>query len=100
MAWLAGVARLAADSRVARRQPRRRAAALGKILAQDRHLEHERAVLVLVLIDDAHELLADVDLAGVLLPRPRLQPDARIGESPAQMALDLADHSFVHAQRS
>jgi hypothetical protein len=34
-----------------------------QILRQDGHLEHEGAVLVLVLIDDADELIADIGLA-------------------------------------
>src|SRR5258708_3793225 len=40
---------------------------LGKVLGEDGHLEHERAVLVLVLEHHADELLADIDLGGVLL---------------------------------
>ncbi len=62
-----------------------------QVFAQDGHFEHERAVLVLILIDHADELLADIDLGGVLLLRTRLQDDALGAEGAAQVALDALD---------
>src|SRR5690349_15870454 len=70
---------------------------LGQVFGQDGHFEHERAVLVLVLEDHADELLADIDLGGVLLLRARDQRDARIGEGATQVGFDLADGLLVHA---
>src|SRR5437879_13700490 len=67
------------------------------ILFQDRHLELERAVLVLV-IDEQHadEFLADIDLRGVVLFRPRHDTDFRIAEHALEIGVELSDFLNVH----
>src|SRR5262245_32591683 len=76
---------------------RRNRTDLLQIRAEDRHLEIVGAFRVLV-VDEQHadELLADIDLGGVVLLRPRHHADARVAEQPLQIGLDLADFLSFH----
>ena len=74
-----------------------RLSALGQVFRQDGHLEHERAIAVLVFEHHADELFADVDLSGILLLWTRRERNTGVRKGPPKVALDLPDHSFVHA---
>ena len=68
-----------------------------QILLEDRHLELERAIVVLV-IDEQHadELLADIDLRRIVLLRPRHDADFRIAEQTLEIGVKLPDFLNVH----
>ena len=70
---------------------------VGQIFLEDRHLELERAIVVLV-IDEQHadELLADIDLGGVVLLRPRHDADLGIAEYALEIGVELPDFLNVH----
>jgi phosphate starvation-inducible PhoH-like protein len=67
-----------------------------QVFGQDGHLEHEGAVVVLILEHDADELFADVDLAGVLLFRALLQRDLGVSEGALEVRLDALDAVVFH----
>src|SRR5512144_2880320 len=70
---------------------------VGQIFLEDRHLELERAIVVLV-IDEQHadELLADIDFGGVVLFRPRHDTDLGIAEYALEIGVELPDFLNVH----
>ena len=70
---------------------------VGQIFLEDRHLKLERAIVVLV-IDEQHadELLADIDLGGVVLLRPRHDADLGIAEHALEIGVELPDFLNVH----
>src|SRR6266699_557775 len=77
--------------------PTLRSFSLLQIGAEDRHLKIVRALLVLVVHEqNADELLADVDLGGILLLRPRHHPDAGVAEQALEVRFDLTDFLNVH----
>ena len=65
---------------------------LHQIVLEDRHLELERAIVVLV-IDEQHadELLANIDFSGIVLLRPRHHADLRITEYALEISVELPD---------
>jgi hypothetical protein len=72
-------------------------ALVDQIVFQDRHLELERAIIVLV-IDEQHpnEFLADVHFSGVILLGPRNHSDLGIGEYALEISVKLPDFLNVH----
>src|SRR5262245_50788833 len=70
---------------------------VGQILLENRHLKLERAIVILV-IDEQHadELLADIDLSGVVLFRPRNNADLRFAEYALEIGVELPDFLNVH----
>src|SRR5882757_503392 len=72
-------------------------AEIDQVFLENRHLELERAIVVLV-IDEQHpdELLADIDLGGVVLFRPWHDADLRIAEYTLEIGVELPDFLNVH----
>src|ERR1700757_3273144 len=72
-------------------------ALLDQIVLEDRHLELERAIVVLV-IDEQHadELLADIDLGRIVLLRARHDPDLGIAEHALEIGVEFPDFLNVH----
>ena len=67
--------------------------------AEDRHLEIVGALVVLVVHEQhADELLADIDLGGIILLRPRPYLNARVVEQPFQIHVDLFDVLHIHGE--
>ena len=68
-----------------------------QIVFEDRHLELERAIIVLV-VDEQHadELLADIDLGGIVLLRPWHDADLGIAEYALEIGVELSDFLNVH----
>ena len=74
-----------------------RRSVVGEIVFQDRHLELERTVVVLVVDEqDADEFLADVDLGGIILLRARHHANFRIAEQTLQICVEFPDFLNVH----
>src|ERR1700751_95621 len=73
-------------------------ALLYQIVLEDRHLELERAIVILV-IDEQHadEFLADIDFSGIVLFRSRHHADLRITESAFEICVELPDFLNVHS---
>ena len=72
-------------------------ALLDQIVLEDRHLELERAVVVLVIDEqDADEFLADIDLGRIVLFRPRHHADLGISEHALEIGVELPDFLNVH----
>lgn len=71
----------------------------GQILAQNGHLELEAAVAVLVLEDDADELVIDIDFGRVFL-LARLHLDAAVVERALQVRLEALDVGVFHGGAS
>src|SRR3954471_10901797 len=72
---------------------------IDEIVLEDRHLELERAIVVLV-VDEEHtdEFLADIDLGGIILLRPRHDADLGIAEYALQVRVELPDFLDVHGR--
>ena len=72
-------------------------ALLDQIVLEDRHLELERAIVVLV-VDKEHadELFADIDLGGIVLLRPRHDTDLGIAEHALEIGVEFSDFLNVH----
>src|SRR5882757_684739 len=70
---------------------------LAQILFEDRHLELERAIIILV-VDEQHadEFFADIDLGRVVLLRPRHHADLGIAEYAFEIRVKLPDFLNVH----
>src|SRR6266403_3404041 len=68
-----------------------------QVLLQDRHLELERTVVVLV-IDEQHadEFLADIDLRRIVLLRPRHYADLLVAEQALEVGVEFPDFLNVH----
>src|SRR6185312_5174261 len=72
---------------------------IDEIVLEDRHLELERAIVVLVVDEEnADELLADIDLGRVILLRPRHDADLGIAEYALQIRIELSDFFDVHGK--
>src|SRR5579875_3189866 len=67
-----------------------------EVFFQDCHLEHEGAVLVLILIDDADELALHLHFSAVLLFRARLHRHVRVAEGALQVRLEPLDVCLFH----
>ena len=72
-------------------------ALLDQIVLEDRHLELERAIVVLV-IDEQHadEFLADIDLGRIVLFRPRHHANLGIAEQALEIGVEFPDFLNVH----
>src|SRR3954462_12189010 len=70
-----------------------------QIVLEDRHLELERAIIVLV-VDEEHadEFLADIDFGGIILLRPRHDADLGIAEYALQIRVELPNFLHVHGK--
>jgi hypothetical protein len=72
-------------------------ALLDQVVLEDRHLELERAIIVLIVDkQDADELLADIDLGGVILLRARHYANLGIAEHTLEIGVELPDFLNVH----
>jgi hypothetical protein len=67
-----------------------------EIAAQDRHLEVIRPLVVFV-VDEQHadEFVADIDLGGIVLLRPRHDADARVAEQLLEVGVEFLDFLYV-----
>src|SRR3954464_6490609 len=74
-----------------------RSADVGQIFLENRHLELERAIVVLV-IDEQHadEFFADIDFGGVVFFRARHDADLGIAEYALEIGVELPDFLNVH----
>jgi hypothetical protein len=72
---------------------------IDEVVLEDRHLELERAIIVLV-VDEEHtdEFLADIDLGGIILLRPRYDADLGIAEYALQIRVELPNFLDVHGK--
>src|SRR4051812_20094377 len=70
---------------------------IDEIVLEDRHLELERAIVVLI-IDEEHtdEFLADIDLGGIILLRPRHDANPGVAENALEIGVELPDFLNVH----
>src|ERR1700761_264132 len=65
-----------------------------QVVLEDRHLELERAIVVFE--QHADELVTDIDFGGIVLFRPRRDPDLRISEQALEISVELPDFLNVH----
>jgi hypothetical protein len=67
-----------------------------EVLFEDRHLEIVGLIAVLVVdVDQAEELLAQLDFDAVVLPVARAHVDGAVGELDLQIFLQLEDFGLV-----
>jgi hypothetical protein len=68
-----------------------------QIVLEDRHLELEGAIIVLV-VDEEHadELLADIDFSGIVLLGARHDTDLGIAKYALEIGVELPDFLNVH----
>ena len=72
---------------------------IDEVVLEDRHLELERAIIVLV-VDEEHtdEFLADINLGGIILLRPRYDADLGIAEYALRIRVELPNFLDVHGK--
>jgi hypothetical protein len=70
---------------------------VGQIFLEDSHLKLEGTIVVLVIDEQyADELLANIDLGGVVLFRTRHDADLGIAEYALEIGVELPDFLNVH----
>src|SRR5262249_30973553 len=72
------------------------ASAKSKIDVEDRHREIVGAIAVLVVdVDHAEKLIAEIDLCGIVLARPHLDCDLRV-ERALEVGVEFLDFFGLH----